>query len=60
MAKLLGKTADAGEAIAEAFRMANGFFPVRDVYPWFELLSILLAPLLVLSAIEPADFAPAP
>ena len=30
-AKLFGNTAVAGEAIAEALRMAKGFFPVREV-----------------------------
>ena len=30
-AKLFGKTAVAGDAIAEALRMAKGFFPVREV-----------------------------
>ena len=29
--KLFGNTAVAGEAIAEALRMAKGFFPVREV-----------------------------
>lgn len=58
LAKLFGKTAVTGEAIAEAFKIANGFFPVRVVYPW--LLSILDAPPEVESEIEPADLAPAP
>ena len=61
LAKLFGKTAVAGEAIADAFRIANGFLPVSEVYPWFPPDSILLAPALVLlSAMEPLDFAPAP
>ena len=33
LAKLFGKTAVAGEAIAEAFRIANGFLPVSEVCP---------------------------
>ena len=32
-AKLFGKTAVAGDAIAEAFRIAKGFFPVSEVCP---------------------------
>jgi len=31
-AKLFGKTVDYGEAIAEAFKMAKGFFPVRLLF----------------------------
>ena len=31
--KLLGKTAEVGEAIAEALRMAKGFLPVTEL-PW--------------------------
>ena len=33
LVKLLGKTAELVEAIAEALRIANGFFPVRLVWP---------------------------
>ena len=31
LVKLLGKTAELVEAMAEALRIANGFFPVRLV-----------------------------
>ena len=31
LAKLFGKTAVAGEAMADALRIANGFLPVNDV-----------------------------
>jgi len=33
LVKLLGKTAELVDAMAEAFRMAKGFFPVRLVCP---------------------------
>ena len=59
LVKLLGKTADPLEAIADAFRIANGFLPVKLVYPWLPL-SILEAPELVFSLREPADLAAAP
>ena len=42
LVKLLGKTAVLVEAMADAFRMANGFLPVRLVCPW--LPSIFVAP----------------
>jgi hypothetical protein len=58
--KLLGKTAELVDAIADAFRMAKGFFPVRLVWPWLPPVSILEAPELVFSFREPADFAAAP
>ena len=56
--KLLGKTAVLVDAIAEAFRIANGFLPVKLVYPW--LPSIFEAPFDVLSLRLPADFAASP
>lgn len=33
--KLFGKVAEDTEAIAEAFKIANGFLPVNEVYPLF-------------------------
>ena len=57
--KLFGNTAFDVDAIAEAFKIANGFLPV-NVLAWF---NALVAPLLVLSGaptILPADLAPAP
>lgn len=56
--KLLGKTAVLVEAMAEAFRIANGFLPVKLVCPWFP--SILEAPFDVLSLRLPADLAASP
>ena len=56
--KLLGKTAVLVEAMAEAFRIANGFLPVKLVCPW--LPSILEAPFDVLSLRLPADLAASP
>ena len=56
--KLFGNTAELVDAIADAFRIANGFFPVRLVCP--PLPIILLAPELVFSFSEPADLAAAP
>ena len=58
LVKLLGKTAEEVDAMAEAFRMAKGFFPVRLVYPW--LPRALEAPALVFSLRLPADLAAAP
>lgn len=56
LVKLFGKVAPPEtEAIADAFRIANGFFPVRVVYPRLDLpFPASLEPML------PADLAPAP
>ena len=55
---MFGNTEDVAEAIAEAFKMAKGFFPVRLVCPWFP--SIFVAPLLVFSLRLPADLTASP
>jgi len=54
--KLLGNCADVFEAIALAFKIANGFFPVKDVYPALPAFFCSVPGPLIL----PADLAPAP
>ena len=54
LVKLFGKVAPPEtEAIADALRIANGFLPVRVVYPRLDLAFMLVSML-------PADLAPAP
>ena len=42
--KLLGNFAVEVDAIAEALRIAKGFFPVRELPPWEPPLTKLLVP----------------
>jgi hypothetical protein len=53
--KLFGKVADVLLAIALAFRIVNGFLPVKFVYPLFTCFAVCFV-----SFRLPADFAPAP
>jgi len=53
LVKLLGNTQVAGSAIADAFKIAKGFFPViEDELPALAVTSAL--------SMLPADLAPAP
>lgn len=60
LVKLFGNVAYETLAIAEAFKMANGFLPVKLVWPLLLFFPFMVVDVSFMLLIDPADLAPAP